>query len=257
MPYLNKLPTYTSPTQTQESVAKSFCTFFEEVRPSDLSVVRKARKFQLPITAGKSVLAEKVEKFQEYREKGNKKEDSGNSVSETKKRGSPMASKNKKKKKTTDTNKDTEDIQKEEVDNSKKDDTNSENNEMELQEIEKDVIVVEALVHQPPKSATTTEREFHHKIIENQVEDIIEEIEDLVINEEGANLQVESEVILEQELLIEEYFVDESNGALTAMTPDHKETRKYSLRVFTDEGSLFSGRIVKVGPLKVSISVLQ
>ncbi|CAB3232315.1 unnamed protein product [Arctia plantaginis] len=63
----------------------------EEVRQSDLNVVGKARKFQLPVTAGKSVSAEEVEEYQKNREKENK----GKPVTEGKKRGRPKGSTNK------------------------------------------------------------------------------------------------------------------------------------------------------------------
>lgn len=96
---LSKLPTYTSQAEVCDSVGTSFINYLEEIRQGDLNV-KKGAKFQLPVTSGKSVSAEEVEKYYQERDRTNKNKGQKEDVSgvQSKKRGRPQGSRNKKKK---------------------------------------------------------------------------------------------------------------------------------------------------------------
>ncbi|CAK1598554.1 unnamed protein product [Parnassius mnemosyne] len=87
---LNKLPRYTSQADVCDSIGTSFINYIEEIRQGD-SHVKKGRKFQLPVTAGKSVSAEEVEKYYEERDNTNKSIGlkGAESDAQTKKKGRP------------------------------------------------------------------------------------------------------------------------------------------------------------------------
>lgn len=158
-----------------------------------------------------------------------------------------------------------EDAQSQEIKNRKENDKSSEN---KSQEIAVEVIVVVALLHHPPEPLMTLGSSVHHKRVANQVEeDIIHGIEKNVVNEGGADLQIESEIIVEEEI-IKEYIVDDSSGILMDTEKNmekhtdkgnviDQEMRNNTYCVFRKEGSLFPGRVLKVTPINGTVSVLQ
>ncbi|CAK1578267.1 unnamed protein product [Parnassius mnemosyne] len=224
---LNKLPRYTSQADVCDSIGTSFINYIEEIRQGDLHV-KKGRKFQLPVTAGKSVSAEEVKKYYEERDNTNKSIGlkGAESDAQTKKKGRPLGSKNKKKKKI---NNDTEeeknkDFDRDQIKNGEAEDTITEkNSDNKSEKIERKVIIVEALDHQPPKLSKTSAGDLSNAF-ENQV------MAEDMIQEESPDLDIGSEVILIDEDIIEEYIVDEKSGELKGVTTE-KCTGKGDVKV--------------------------
>lgn len=85
----------------KEALGDSFIGYLTELRNTDLGI-KTQRKFQMPISAGKSVSLEEVELYYKNKAQGNKNKKETNNSAEPKnavKRGRPQGSKNKKKSK--------------------------------------------------------------------------------------------------------------------------------------------------------------
>lgn len=95
---LNRLAEYAKTpinvTDVKEALGESFKSYLSEIRTADLGI-QNQRKFQMPVSAGKSVSVEEVEAY--YR---NKNEANVTKPKVSTKRGRPQGSKNKKKLKT-------------------------------------------------------------------------------------------------------------------------------------------------------------
>ncbi|CAB3250496.1 unnamed protein product [Arctia plantaginis] len=261
---LSKLPTYTSQTEVRESVAESFVNFIEEVRQSDLNVVGKARKFQLPVTAGKSVSAEEVEEYQKNREKENK----GKPVTEGKKRGRPKGSTNKGK-----VNKKAK-VSEQEASNSAQN-VDSANNgiESELQKTERRDQVVCAEIHQYESRikesknqediSINLDTEKSHDINKLHAPVITETVEEYPLTEDHF-LELGDEITIEPHSspdVVEDFIVHLDDTLIKAANQTSNQNDNQPLEgsycVFNVEGSLFPGRITKITDCQITLSLPQ
>lgn len=222
---LKNLPGYGKPIEEiRESIGESFKNYIDDIRSADLGIVTR-RKFQIPVTAGKSVSAEEVAHYIEQRENKTKKTKTGP------KRGRPVGSKNK-----------------EIGPSSKKKKVG--NQEIASKAFSKPVIeenIVEEIVFEEPV--------FDETVIE---ETVIEEagivVEEIVFEEPVFDETVLEETVVEENgIIIEDYEVHDN--ILCLQQSVNKRERTFCIVNY--EGSLFPGRITKATHPKYTVSLMQ
>ncbi|CAK1585151.1 unnamed protein product [Parnassius mnemosyne] len=265
---LNKLPAYTSTVDISDTISESFVNYIENVRQSDLNTVTKGKKFQLPVVAGKSVSAEEVENYYKEREKTDKTK-RGNEVEtrQSKKRGRPMGSKNKNKKKPGDPtpsgevwSTENENENNEVVDAVKHGEECDENELMSQNVGGYAEFVVEAMIHKPPSPevakglykmlnmgvnlSTPQEQEFEPPVITIPGDNIIGESEEQ-IQWEDKDLPIVEEYVVEP---ISDLTPSEQNNSCRGLVKD-------AYCIFNNEGSMFLGQIRKLNLSTATVMV--